>query len=40
MKIQYIPDRVTNEVHPYVDNGIFLDGRRKTLKEYGVALMD
>ena len=29
-------DWKTNQVHLYIDNGLFLDGRRKTLKKHGL----
>ena len=34
-KIVYVIDCSTDKTHKYVDNGVFFDGRRKTLEGYG-----
>ena len=36
MKIHFVADSTTDRVYRYVDNGVFFDGRRKTLAKYGV----
>ena len=35
-KLVTVVDPSTDRVHRYIDNGIFLDGRTKTLKEHGL----
>ena len=35
-KVVSVVDSKTDRVHRYVDNGVFLDGRSKTLTKHGV----
>ena len=35
-KVVTAVDSSTDRVHRYIDNGVFLDGRTKTLKGYGL----